>query len=298
LEPRLVFRAPTYSLSGDFYLVACSKCGTWQINPHPGQKLCQAYFSRPELWAEGLDPDNNPVSPVKRAEERLKEYIIYARAVNHFLPKGGLVMDIGAGTGLMLSLIPDSFSRLAIEPNQEAAEVARSRGLEVVREWAENLNFSHKPLSGLIFNQALDHLPRPDIILNRTLNRLTPGGLILITGLINPLSLPARLYGQGHRLWNPFHQIYPPLSAVQSVLAAYGLETVGVWRPYFNTPYGNTVKLIADFFKLMGALFIRPKGAVSPPWPGSTYSLLARKKVLFKPLSARSPQAAPIGSAY
>ncbi|MDR1608001.1 MAG: class I SAM-dependent methyltransferase [Deltaproteobacteria bacterium] len=296
LRSRLLFRAPASYLSGEFGLSSCDRCGAWQVNPYPGPKLCQSYFSRPDLWAERLDPDHKPISPLQRAEDREKEYRLYAQALTPLLPERGLALDVGAGTGLMLSLLPDSLPKLAVEPNLVAAEVARQRGLEVMREWAENLHFPVSSARALILNQTLDHLARPDLFLAKALNWLAPGGLLLISGLINPHSLAARVYGPGHRLWSPFHQIYPPLSAMSKVLAAYGLEIVRVWRPYFQTPFGSPLTLAKDSLRLLGALFYRPKGAVSPPWPGNSISLLARKNLLLKTLSAPSPQTAPLES--
>jgi SAM-dependent methyltransferase len=297
LLPRLVFRAPS-QLTGEFYLVACQHCGTWQVNPHPGPKLTQSFFSMTELWTEGLDPDQKPVSPVQRSEQRRREYSRYAQAMIPHLPEGGLILDIGAGTGLMLSLLPEGRRKLAVEPNPAAAALARERGLEVTRQWAESLTFPSQPVSCLILNQALDHLPRPDLFLSRALGWLSPGGLVLLSGLINPRSLPARVYGTGHRLWHPFHQIYPPLAAVSGVLEKYGLEILHSWRPYFGTPGLGPGRLLKDSFRLLGAALLRPKGAVSPPWPGSTYSVLAKKKLLFQPLSARTVERAPLESMY
>jgi SAM-dependent methyltransferase len=299
LRARLSFSGAAGSLTGEFRLVSCDNCGTWQVNPHPGPKLAQSYFNRPELWAKTLDPEGRPVSLLERSQGRAQEYRIYAQAMTPFLPERGLLLDIGAGTGLMLSLLPDNRPKLAVEPNPVAAEAARERGLEVSREWAENLTFPKVPIGAIILNQTLDHLPRPDLFLSRALSWLSPGGLTLITGLINPLSLPARVYGPRHRLWSPWHQIYPPLAAVTGLLKAQGLEILEVWRPYFVTPFGGPWNLTRASLKILATLIRRPRpGAVSPPWPGNVYSLLARKNLLLQPLKVPSPQAAPLASQY
>ncbi|MDR0548450.1 MAG: class I SAM-dependent methyltransferase [Deltaproteobacteria bacterium] len=296
LRPRLTFRAPAAGLSGDFHLVSCDDCGTFQVNPHPGPKITQSYFVRPELWGESRDPDGRPVNPFQRAETKLKEYQSYVTALVPLLPERGLIVDVGAGAGLTLSLLPTGLPLLAVEPNPKAAEAIRAKGLDVLRDFAENLNFASGHLGALILNQTLDHLPRPDLFLGRALNWLTPGGLILISGLINPFSWPAKVYGPKHRLWSPFHQIYPPLPAVRRILRAYGFEIIRVWRPYFETPFGGALNLAKASLKLIGAAFKKPKFAVSPPWPGNVYTVLARKTLLLTPLPvAATPKTATLG---
>jgi SAM-dependent methyltransferase len=296
LKPRLTFQDQNEFLSGDFHLVACDHCGAWQVNPYPGQKLAHSFFSRRDMWEDRLDPEREIISPIQRAEARAKEYQIYAQALIPLLPERGLVVDVGAGTGLALALLPKTFPKLAVEPNLVAAELARRQGLEVMREWAENLHFPNHSIRALILNQSLDHLARPDLFLVKAINWLSPGGLILISGLINPHSLAARIYGPNHRLWSPFHQIYPPLSAMTRLLSSYGLDLIKVWRPYFQTPFGSPLNLLKSGARLLGAIFHRSPGAVSPPWPGNTISLLARKNLLLKTLSAPSTQGAPLES--
>ncbi|MDR1871275.1 MAG: class I SAM-dependent methyltransferase [Deltaproteobacteria bacterium] len=302
LAPRYAFRARNVSLTGDFNLVSCAHCGTWQVNPHPGPKLCQTFFSRLDLWETSIDPEGRALAPIERADQKKPEWRLYAKALIPLLLEGRLIVDIGAGAGRMLKEIPDSFPKLAVEPNLAASQILTAQGLKVVNAWAEDLNFARDPLGAIILNQTLDHLPRPDIFLTRALNWLAPGGLILITGLINPRSLAARVYGPQHRLWSPFHQIYPPLGAIRRILESFGFEVVKVWRPYLATPFGGPFSLFKDGLKLALGLIHRPQKGLSPPFFGSVYGLLARKSLLLKPLpneataAANAPEAAPIAS--
>jgi SAM-dependent methyltransferase len=240
-----------------------------------------------------VDPDGKEVDPLARSEERLKEYQLYASNIIPRLPDYGNILDLGAGTGLMLSLFPKRYRRLAVEPNSIAAQKARERGLEVVEDFAENLSFLKEPLALIICNQSLDHFMRPDIILGRLLNLLAPGGLVLLTGLINPESLAAKITGPMFRLWHPYHQVYPPRQAVLDKLTAYGLTTISVWKPYFNTPYGSLTGLCKGAFILAKAFIRRGSTNVpSPAWPGNTLSYLARKELLVKPIKVPDGDAA------
>jgi SAM-dependent methyltransferase len=271
-------------------LKRCAACGSWQVNPHPGPEASRRFFRSPDRWLSGLDPDKKIISPVERAERRKEEYAVYAAAMAAMMPESGAILDVGAGTGLMLSLINAPNRKIAVEPNEMAAQRAADRGLAVLREWAEDLPAPDKPLAALIMNQTLDHLPRPDIFLFKAMTWLSPGGLLLLGGLINPSSLAARIYGLDFRLLHPFHQVYPTPFAVKMVLASMGFELLSTWRPYFGTPYGS----IPQFLQASAAMALKllrvRSGGPSPAYPGNTVTYLARKIVLYKPLKV--PEAA------
>jgi SAM-dependent methyltransferase len=275
-----------------FVMEWCRACGTFQVNPHPGPELARRFFARPDLYILTWDPEGREVDPASRAEQRLEEYRGYAQVCLRLMPEHGTVLDLGAGTGLMLSLFPERYRRIAVEPNPGAAAKARARGgVEVAEAWAEDIEKPPGDLALAVFNQSLDHLVRPDVTLGRILNWIPPGGLVLLTGLINPRSVAARITGPMFRLWHPFHQIYPPRDAVIGRLASFGFETVAVWRPYFRTAYGSVPALLRGAYTLTKAFLLRSRrGVPSPPWPGNTVSYLARKSLLLRTLPARDAE--------
>jgi SAM-dependent methyltransferase len=274
-------------------MTACASCGTFQVNPHPPEALAREFFTLPDLYSKGIDPDGRDVDPIQRADARQQEYEGYLRAILPFLPKegGGTILDLGAGTGLMLSLLPDRFNRIAVEPNLFLSQKAKDRGLTVVNDWAENVKQPEGPLVMLILNQSLDHFTRPDLILGRTLNWLEPGGLVLISGLINPKSLAARITGPNFRLWHPYHQICPTRDAVVNKLSSFGFETLAIFRPYLGTPFGSLPSLLKGAYVLAKAWLLKSmRGVPSPPWPGNVQSFLARKTLLFSRLKHESAE--------
>ncbi|MDR1487433.1 MAG: class I SAM-dependent methyltransferase [Deltaproteobacteria bacterium] len=284
--------APVPYLEQDlFHLNSCENCGAWQVNPYPSPKAAKRFFESAERWLLARDPDNRHVNPIMRSESRRAEYLQYAYAIKPLLPENGAILDVGAGTGLMLSLIDTHHRRIAVEPNKIAAQAATDRGVTVIREWAEDLPPPKVPLAAMILNQALDHLPRPDLFLFRAQTWLAPGGLLLLGGLINPRCLGARIYGPAFRLFHPYHQVYPTPASVERVLKPMGFELVASWRPYFQTPYGSVFKFCSAIGS-MGKTLIKPSpGRLSPPFPGNTVSYLARKTVLYKTIKV--PEASP-----
>lgn len=116
------------------------------------------------------------------------------------------LLDVGCAAGFVLRPFADSgFKTLGVEPNARLATFAREhQGLDVERATIEEFLETHQErYDAILLIQIIAHLDRPEEILERLVERLQAGGLLLVETW-DHRSLTARIFG---RRW---HEYSPP----------------------------------------------------------------------------------------
>ena len=101
---------------------------------------------------------------------------------------GGLLVDMGTGTGRVLELLADRYDRaLGIDTNQEMLAYARARmqgprfaHVQVRQGDISNLNLGDRTASTVIMHQVLHYLAEPSRAIAEAARILAPGGTLLI----------------------------------------------------------------------------------------------------------------------
>ena len=149
------------------------------------------FLSDKEVW------QLNGLEGFRRVNHRLRKERLIELAQKHF-PAGGRIADVGCGSGdLSMELQALGFKMTGVEFEpvrlKAASEAAKRHGLDVrfvsrnLTQWEEAGQFE-----GLIMGEILEHFTEPRIILESHLDRVVPGGKVLIT-VPNMASLRARL---------------------------------------------------------------------------------------------------------
>jgi len=94
---------------------------------------------------------------------------------------GGDVLEIGCYTGSLLHSLPKRYRLHGVELNERAAQIAASRGIEIVAAAAAELPGLSEKFDTIIACDVIEHLENPLDFLGQLRGRLAPGGRVLIS---------------------------------------------------------------------------------------------------------------------
>ena len=169
----------------------------WQQVPRPPFETILSYY--PESYTAFSDQRI-------RAVTRLKNWAINApriRAYRRLVPTTGRILDLGCGSGLLLSeLRAAGFSAIVgVEANDQAAAAGRRQGLDIRTGSLESAAFPDNTFDLVIINHVLEHVPDPTGTLLEIGRLLSVGGL-LIGEVPNLACLERMIFG---RYWAGYH---------------------------------------------------------------------------------------------
>src|SRR3990172_6303343 len=112
------------------------------------------------------------------------------QAVRCFIPEQRIGVEIGVGTGRFASglNIP-----IGIEPSESMASIARSRGIEVLKAFAEELPFDDNSFDYALMVTTLCFVEVPGKALIEVMRILKPGGNFIL-GIIDRETQLGRIY--------------------------------------------------------------------------------------------------------
>lgn len=115
------------------------------------------------------------------------------KIAKHF-GKKGRVLDIGASTGIMLSIFKnDGWETWGVEPS-ESANAAKEGGHRIIKNYFEKAKLPKNFFDVVIMNHTLEHLDDPVLVLRRIYTLLKKEGILLVD-VPNAGGLGSRLLG-------------------------------------------------------------------------------------------------------
>ena len=156
------FHQPAYSIQ------CCGRCGLYFKSHTLAPEQLDAYYGRLESTAFEVD-DNFPT-----------DRVVHDALAG--LPPGSRVLDFGCSTGRVLKSLTGGLACVGVEPNEDAAAVARRRGIRMVTE--QEVRDGHAgDFDAILLADVYEHLPHPVALVEMLVTRLTPGGwLAIVTG--------------------------------------------------------------------------------------------------------------------
>ncbi len=117
-------------------------------------------------------------------------YVSELHAMRELLPPGGMGLEIGVGTGRFAAPLGIA---TGIEPSPAMAELARKRGIEVVKAVAEKLPFKDNAFDFALMVTTICFLDDLDLAFGEVRRVLKPGGFFVI-GFVDKNSPLGKFY--------------------------------------------------------------------------------------------------------
>ncbi|HMP74759.1 MAG TPA: methyltransferase domain-containing protein [Kiritimatiellia bacterium] len=168
----------------DFHYDRCPACRTAFMNPRPPESLLHAFYAQSRTYAYW----NRHIFPASEAARRERIFAPRAERVLGFCSRYGIktgsLLEIGAGFGTFCEEIASRrvFERVvALEMTPDLAQTCRGRGLEVVEQPVEKLDWAAHSVDVMAAFETLEHLHSPRAFLASCKRFLAPGGLLVLT---------------------------------------------------------------------------------------------------------------------
>lgn len=210
VETRYLFLAKdrNQGTAGDFPVAACVNCGTW---------FQASFFTDDELAEHYTDRYYETSCTVRGTLLRLDIARKTLERLHHHKSPPGRLLDVGCKSGEFLKAARDSgWDVMGIELSAKASEIGqRAYDVEVVVGDFLRVTLAARSFDVVTMWHVLEHLWAPALALERAIDLLAPGGMLVIA-TPNPASIAARLFGpRWYHLDAPRHlALIPPRSLV------------------------------------------------------------------------------------
>ena len=215
-----------YGAPGTYAWLRCNGCGLVRLDPMPTNFVLSLAY--PDHYHAYQPPRSRLVASYVGLRRRAR-----AKELSRLVPGGGTILDIGCGTGALLSALGacGRFRLLGVEYREEAAEAARRCGGTIWTGELEDADIKPNSVDLAIMEHVIEHVRDPAETLERIARSLKPGGRIV--GETPNLRCPdAKIFG---RYWGGGHAprhlyLFTPRS-LERALCEQGFTDIRITHP-------------------------------------------------------------------
>ncbi|MFC1844171.1 class I SAM-dependent methyltransferase [Thermodesulfobacteriota bacterium] len=211
----------------------CSDCGVRFTHPFVPQETLDSCYEKAGSFVWKDDPHN-----AKRRGFPSMVRVVEQEVLNKS------ILDVGCYTGAFLECFPESWLKYGIEPSKEAAELARSRNIEIISNYIKQVKLPPNKFGCVSALSVLEHIADPLYFLRKLTYALAPGGILLLqTGDLS--SLYSLLMGKYWCYYHkPEHILFFSFLSLKRLLHSLGLDVIKVERNVdHKKPYGLKVNI-------------------------------------------------------
>lgn len=243
-----VTRDYVYHIHGEYRFVRCDRCSHVFMNPRPTDDAimrCYPAVYRPYTPADtsSAEAAAAPASPPPVSRSRqlvrrvpgLRKFLFWLGESNARImpdpPRDGesRLLEIGCAHGGYLQQAQErGWVVTGVEPSEEAAKVARQRGMDVKVGKIEEVQIPDASQDAVVAWMVLEHVPNPVDFINCCFRVLRPGGLLALS-VPNATSLERFVTG---RYWQgydaPRHLQVFSASEIRRLLVDAGFVDIAI----------------------------------------------------------------------
>lgn len=224
---------------------------------------CNVVFENIAGLKKSINKHYKTLDDVAYEEERDNRARAFKRIISKLkeIKSSGKLLDIGCATGaLLVEAQKQGYSTYGLEPSLWASKIAREKyHLNVKTGRVEDMRYSKNNFDIVTLLDVIEHLVRPDLIVQKVASVLKKGGVVCI---VTPDfgSTASRILGE--RWWHvrPSHFYYFEHRIMRSLLEKAGFEIIisRQYKWYLSADY-----LMERFLKLVGIRWVVRSGMLS-----------------------------------
>lgn len=164
--------------------VRCLECQTIYINPRPTADILNKYYTTSETyayWNKYIFPASESMRRKHIFRPRVK---LVAELCNRYVPGARSLLEVGAGFGTFCEEIRkfNLFKRIvAVESTPDLAQTCRRKGIEVIENQFEKIEFKGERFDVVVSFETIEHLFSPVKFVRKCRKILKNNGFLIVT---------------------------------------------------------------------------------------------------------------------